>query len=92
MTKKEIIAELSKYGIEATLRPRKAILVELLDRVRLEHEKGQLTSPVTCYDDIWFFQEECEKACDPRRAEPNFLKYVICIPLFILSLAVLLPW
>ena len=30
MTKKQIIAELAKYGIEATLRPRKSTLVALL--------------------------------------------------------------
>ena len=66
LTKKEIIEELKKYDIHATLRPRKAILVNLLERVREEHKKGVLTSKVTHMDDIYY---HCEKELDPRKPE-----------------------
>ena len=62
MTKKEIVMELEKYGIYATLRPRKAILVELLERVKEEHKKGQLTSDVAFMDDVYY-------ACNPKKVD-----------------------
>jgi len=54
MTKKEIKAKLLSYGIEVTLRPRKATLLELLERVEKEHKAGRLTSKVTHMDDIYY--------------------------------------
>ena len=58
MTKAEILKELKSYGIEATLRPRKTILLELLERVRKEHKDGTLTSDVPMMDDIYYSTKE----------------------------------
>ena len=93
MTKQEIVNELKKYGIEATLRPRKAILVELLERVKEDYKNGKLTDQkVTFLDDIyektsydpfkkWLHDEADKKAiakiCDPKRSDGDLGWYLM---------------
>ena len=62
MTKKEIVALLKEYGIDATLRPRKSTLVALAEAtIRKVVETGSIhdaTSPVTAFDDIYDFAKK----------------------------------
>ena len=64
MTKKEIVALLKEYGIDATLRPRKSTLVALAEAtIRKVVETGSIhdaTSPVTAFDDIYDFAKKNE--------------------------------
>lgn len=55
MTKKEIQKVLlEEYGIEVTLRPRKATLLHILNNAKEEKKKGMLTSEVLYFDDIYY--------------------------------------
>ena len=58
MTKSEILMELKKYGIEATLRPRKSTLLALLENVKKEDKDGMLTSDVIMFDDLRAFEKK----------------------------------
>ena len=83
MTKREIQAELKKYGIDVTLRPRKSTLVELLERTK------KTKSCCGYYDRECEFSEMVFDSCSISPLTPWY-QYV-AIGLFILSLLVLLP-
>ena len=75
LTKREILKELKKFGIDATLRPRKAVLVELLERVKKDHKEKKLkNNKVTFLDDVY---EAC-KIC-PKMETSNLIMIVCCV-------------
>ena len=83
MTKKEIQAELKKYGIDVTLRPRKSTLLALLKKTK---------ETKTC---CGYYDKECEfsqivlDTCSVTPMTPYY-KY-IAMGLFFVTLLVLLP-
>lgn len=55
MTKKEIQKKLKEqFGIEVTLRPRKATLQHILNNAIKDKKENKLTSKVTHLDDIYY--------------------------------------
>ena len=83
MTKREIQKVLKeRFGIEVTLRPRKATLQRLLKDAVSKSTKNGCSG----------WHSQIEEITDPRKpCGPTYWK-IIPIALFLLSLVVLLPW
>lgn len=83
-TKKQLIEELKKFGVEATLRPRKAVLQELLKSKIAESTRKGCSG--------WY--KKVEKVCDPKKKDFSWLlgQGILYVVFFAVIVIGLFPW